>query len=586
MIKEIAEKMDDFLSIRRVSLILITLNIISMVLGVLYLAIREYYFVWDIFGVILLMTISGNILLVFLDTLRINRKASLGNLINILGYIYLLSFLMSWFYTAFISEGIIYLSYFGLLGYGLFMGWLNYYSLNKQEVWDLTYSIDQRGNLQIRKVIRKMLMLICFLLVPVGIYACVNTLFGSFIGIRPPEIIENDTISLIRSFNGIAGIYLACMGITWAFICLSTTVLLLKTLNRYKHPKRFKTIGVIGLVMTGIFLTPLSLVPYSVYSAENNFTDAYGADWMDEIPNDIEEKYFLKTHYTVPTYFLGFSTKECIIEKDIKYHEDGDLKLYFDVCMPKEDGYNLPGKNSVIIHIHGGAFAIGDKESGQRLRYFAAQGYVVFSIQYGLNEDLFNQYPEIAKYVLNPPENVQGDFDIDDMAEHIGIFTKYLVNNAEKYNANLDSVFITGESAGGQLTCLTALAMASGKYNDIFASDELTIKGYVPFYPANRKPKLYGLDGREEFIDPAKMVEKDSPPCLIFMGTSDGMVHPSIIEDFKEAYEDEKNQNCAILWAYLAGHAADSDFNEHFNMVFLFYMERFLYLCVNDQIVD
>ncbi|TFF89897.1 MAG: alpha/beta hydrolase [Promethearchaeota archaeon] len=584
--KHIVEKLDDFLSIRRVSGLLIFLNIISIVLGVLYVAIEEYYFIWDVFGVILLMTIFGNILLVFLDTLRINRKASLGNLINILGYIYLVLLILSWFYMIFISKVIIYISYFGMLGYGLVMAMLNYYSLHKKEEGDISYSTNPRGSIQIRKVIRMILGICCFLLILVGIYASINTLFGSLIGFTPPETTENSTIYLIRSFNGVAGIFMARSGITWAFISLSTTVLLLKTFNRYKHPKRFKTVGVIGLVMTGIFLTPLILVPYSVYSAERNFSEAFGDDWRDDIPNDIEEEFFLKTYYTVPMYFLGVPTKDCKILKDIKYHEDGDLKLYFDVCMPKEDDDDLPGKNSVIISIHGGAWAMGDKGTGQWERYFAAQGYVVFSIQYGLYEDFWKQFPEEAEDALGPPENVQGDFDIDDMAEQIGIFTKYLVNNSEEYNANLDSVFIAGESAGGQLTCLTALAIASGEYNDIFASDNLTIKGYVPFYPANRKPKLYGLDGKEEFIDPAKLVEKDSPPCLIFMGTSDGMVHPSIIKDFKKAYEIEENKHCAILWAYLGGHAADSDFNEHYNMIFLFYLERFLYLCVNDKIVD
>ncbi|MGV9198888.1 MAG: alpha/beta hydrolase, partial [Promethearchaeia archaeon] len=365
-----------------------------------------------------------------------------------------------------------------------------------------------------------------------AIFACVNILFGSFIGNTPPEAIENRTMFLIRTFNGIAGIFMAPMGITWAFVTLSTTALYLKNINRYEHPKRFKTIGIMGLVMTGIFLTPLSLVPYDVYSAEKNFAEAFGEDWRDSIPNDIEQDHFLKTHYTIPIYFLGFPEKECEIKRDIKYHDDGDLKLYFDVYMPKEDSDDLPGKNSVIISIHGGAWALGDKGSGRRSRYFAAQGYVVFDIQYGLYEDFWDQFPEWAEDALGPPENTQGDFDIDDMAEQIGIFTKYLVNNSDDYNANLNSVFITGDSAGGQLTCLTALAIASGGYNDIFPSDNLTIKGYVPFYPANRKPKLYGLDGREEFIDPAKMVKKDSPPCLIFMGTSDGMVHPSIIEDF------------------------------------------------------
>ena len=84
----------------------------------------------------------------------------------------------------------------------------------------------------------------------------------------------------------------------------------------------------------------------------------------------------------------------------------------------------------------------------QMNKYFASQGYIVFDIQYGLHR------PDRKEDALTPI-NVLGDFNIDDMVRQIGEFTKYLEFNADKYNANLDSVFISGGSAGGHLSFFT-----------------------------------------------------------------------------------------------------------------------------------
>jgi hypothetical protein len=55
--------------------------------------------------------------------------------------------------------------------------------------------------------------------------------------------------------------------------------------------------------------------------------------------------------------------------------------------MPLDRGEDLPGQNSTLIRIHGGGWVSGDKGGSnmvQMNKYFAAQGYIVFDIQYGL----------------------------------------------------------------------------------------------------------------------------------------------------------------------------------------------------------
>jgi predicted esterase len=207
----------------------------------------------------------------------------------------------------------------------------------------------------------------------------------------------------------------------------------------------------------------------------------------------------------------------------------------------------------------------------QMNKYFAAQGYIVFDIQYGLYDS-----PIAIMDFITPSYN-KGDFNIDDMVRHIGEFTKYLTDNADDYGANMDSVFISGGSSGGHLASAAGLALASGNYSTLF-SQNLTIKGLIPFYPSNGQMKYFGIDGSEEFIDPAKLIESESPPCLIFQGTHDVLTYFGISNNFRDAYLAKGNSRCAIIWMLLGGHTSDFYFSGYYNQIFLYFMERFMYL--------
>ncbi|MCP4760200.1 MAG: alpha/beta hydrolase fold domain-containing protein [archaeon] len=166
---------------------------------------------------------------------------------------------------------------------------------------------------------------------------------------------------------------------------------------------------------------------------------------------------------------------------------------------------------------------------------------------------------------------------MNEIVNHTGEFTKYLGIHADEYGANLDSVFISGGSAGGQLTLAMALGIHNGTYSDIFGGG-LTIKGIVPFYPANQENcESFFLPGesRCEFLDPGLLVEIGAPPCLIFQGTQDNLIERA--NSFKSTY-DEKGNDCAIIYMPFAGHANDLYYSGYYNQVFLYYMERFLYI--------
>ena len=96
--KEILTKFNAILTTKRVSFSLIILNIISIIFGVFYITVGGYNILWDILGVILIITLLGNYVLVYLNSLRVNRSESKGNILNLLCYCYLIFSILAMFW--------------------------------------------------------------------------------------------------------------------------------------------------------------------------------------------------------------------------------------------------------------------------------------------------------------------------------------------------------------------------------------------------------------------------------------------------------------------------------------------------------
>ncbi|MHA2325546.1 MAG: alpha/beta hydrolase fold domain-containing protein, partial [Promethearchaeota archaeon] len=411
-------------------------------------------------------------------------------------------------------------------------------------------------SLKRKKIVRKIAIVISRSIFVIGIIFGIVVIFGSF------EVVTTFIAIVTGQF-----------GVFFSLIFFANTVLLLKLKHSNWNSKKFYRTSAVGIVISGLLLVPLFLTPRTITNLERSFTNTFGANWEDNIPDEVNA-YFLKKPFSLSSYFLGSSPKDCKIERNILYYNEEGIRLYFDAYMPLEKRKGLPGENSTIIRIHGGSWVSGDKgmmNMMQMNKYFAAQGYVVFDIQYGLDiNPLFSLDPLT-------PDYKKGNFNIDDMMRHIGNFTNYISLNADKFNANLDSVFVSGGSAGGHLASAVALAISSGNYTDIF-NEDLKIRGLVPFYPANGQMVFFGISGSAEFRHPEKLIDQNSPPCLIFQGTHDILNYFSISENIRDTYLTKGNTECAILWMPIGGHASDFYFTGYYNQIFLYFMERFLYL--------
>jgi len=364
--------------------------------------------------------------------------------------------------------------------------------------------------------------------------------------------------------------------------CVSATVILLKLIakKRVTHPRQYLAVAIIGFLIAGLNSLSLLTTPYTIITANTEFNEAFGNDWEEQIPTEVRE-YFLPLPYNIPSHFLSVPRQDFKVEKDVLFYSGEGIKLHFDVYMPTRPSSELPGKGSIIINLHPGAWSSGGKGTWNMIstsQYLACQGYVVFDIEYGLIEWF--------KYVAPAPETpdyVYGNFTIEDQVRHIGIFTKKLANEyASRYGGNLNSVYFMGRSAGAHLAGVCGLGI-NNKYHAGTFSSRITVKGIIPLYCPPAAPDSLLEETREENEERynayslAGLADKNDPPIIFFQGTSDGQVKIEWVQEMEIELE-AAGVTCCLLVFPFAGHANDFVLDSNIGQVWIYYLERFLYL--------
>jgi len=192
-------------------------------------------------------------------------------------------------------------------------------------------------------------------------------------------------------------------------------------------------------------------------------------------------------------------------------HVTRDLRM--DIIYPEDKSKLYP----CIIWLCGGAWTQVDK--GAHITYLAnlaRKGFVVASVDYRLGHEA--PFPGAL---------------IDIKA---GI--RYLRAHAKRYNINVDKFAVSGESAGGYLTAMTALTrnkeFEAGEYLNFSSEVQAACPWYMPcdviemekdeafrfpFFNGNPKDKKYS-----DYINPLSYVTPKSPPFLLIHGTDDKTV--------------------------------------------------------------
>lgn len=249
-------------------------------------------------------------------------------------------------------------------------------------------------------------------------------------------------------------------------------------------------------------------------------------------------------------------------------HTRRDLKM--DIIYPEDSQRKYP----CIVWICGGAWLTMDKSGHLAyLAQLAREGFAVVSVEYRTSNE--------AKY----PTQLQD----------VRAAVRYLRAHAARYNIDEDRFGVMGESAGGYLSAMTALAedpsFEVGDYLDYSSK----VQAACVWYPVTNalgfeyksaeeaagmpESMFFGkniLRHREESYrnSPVYFVTKDAPPFLIIHGTADKAVPFSQGEELHDRLE-EAGCDVSLLAIKGAGHADIRFFQkEIWDKIIKFFMEK------------
>ena len=193
--------------------------------------------------------------------------------------------------------------------------------------------------------------------------------------------------------------------------------------------------------------------------AEDALSEALGEDYqdqLDELPTPAE----LATPWrSLVNPFRTFRKPPVPIrvERDIAFGEAG-RRNFLDIYRPAAEVENAP----VLLQVHGGAWILGKKEEQgvPLMQHLAAKGWVCVAINYRLSPR--DSWPAQAVDVKK--------------AIH------WIRENIAAYGGDPDYIAITGGSAGGHLTALTALTPNTPEWQPGFEDADTSVQLAVPHY--------------------------------------------------------------------------------------------------------
>ena len=194
-------------------------------------------------------------------------------------------------------------------------------------------------------------------------------------------------------------------------------------------------------------------------TAEAALTEALGADYgeqLDALPTPAE----VRTSWrSLVNPFRTFRKPPVPIrvERNIAFGEAG-RRNYLDIYLPEEPVENAP----VLLQVHGGAWILGKKEEQgiPLMQHLAAKGWVCVAINYRLSPR--DPWPAQAVDVKKA---------IHWIRQHIAA-----------YGGDPDYIAITGGSAGGHLTALTALTPNTPEWQPGFEDADTSVQLAIPHY--------------------------------------------------------------------------------------------------------
>lgn len=208
---------------------------------------------------------------------------------------------------------------------------------------------------------------------------------------------------------------------------------------------------------------------------------------------------------------------------DLEYINDGHIHHKLDLYYPEGTEEKLP----VIIDIHGGGWFYGDKELNKNYcLHLAQRGYAVFNISYRL-------CPEVT---------------IKEQMQDCMAALDFIAKEMKNYPCDEKRVYLTGDSAGGQLAAFVAAAVSSRKIRKAYDTVNPKIKiravslvSPVPYLNSRGPMKLYMryIVGRKnkkysKFLNFNSVLDSvnNYPPTILFTSIMDVIACSSTIKAY------------------------------------------------------
>jgi acetyl esterase/lipase len=306
---------------------------------------------------------------------------------------------------------------------------------------------------------------------------------------------------------------------------------------------------------------PLSQLGTVKTQAEQAMVQAFGPDYLASIPTELQSQWRSRP-FSVVDYWRGIPARSIRETVDLPFANPAQVPLKLNVYRPEK-----VGKYPAIVTVYGGAWQRGNPGQDAAFnRYIAAQGYVVWAIDYRHAPQF--QFPTQLADVQSALEFVQ--------------------QHASEYETDIQRIALMGRSAGAQLASLLAYQPGNLPIRamvNYYGPVDLTA-GYrnVPFPdPIESRStlrKFFGgtpddLPDRYIQASPINAVGPDRPDSLLIYGGKDHIIKAEYGQALTTALRANHNQ-VALITIPWADHAFDAVFSGLSNQLALYYTERFL----------
>lgn len=217
------------------------------------------------------------------------------------------------------------------------------------------------------------------------------------------------------------------------------------------------------------------------------------------------------------------------MQPDVVYGAANNTSLKLDIWYPRDN----PNPTPTLVYIHGGGWIFGSKEGAVfQLLPFLQHGWRVVNVEY-----------RMASNSLAPGA-----------VEDTRCALKWIFRNATQYKFDTSKIVLTGHSAGGHLSLITAMLPKTDLDNRCYGDEEMKVAAVINWYGITdvndliEGPNLKNyavmwmgsLTNKEEIakkVSPLTYVRAGLPPILTIHGDKDDVVPYSHATRLHEALE-------------------------------------------------